>query len=112
MGCGPGHVPKYSGDEYAGLTTAELYAALKPIDHAIINRAPGVGAITSASVNGKSFTYSTSTAASDPLSALRAAKTKILDWINWCENGVPPPQRNRAIGVMRWPSGGSEYPCY
>lgn len=112
MGCGPGHIPYGTGSPYDGFTTKDLIGLLKTLDQSILTTTPGMGAITSASVNGKTFTFSTSSsAASDPFSAISAKKVQLSDWINFCENGVWPPNRSRAIGVVRLPYYATPNPC-
>ena len=102
MGCGPGFIPYGTGSPFDGFTTADLIGLLKTLDQSILTTTPGMGAITSASVNGKTFTFSTSTSASsDPFSAVDSKKVQVSDWINYTENGVWPPKRNQAIGVFR-----------
>lgn len=64
-----------------------------------IGAAGGVGNITSASLNGKSFTFGTSTAPGiSTLGELTNQKNILMKWLNWLD-GIPGPS-NRAVAVF------------
>jgi hypothetical protein len=74
MACG-----KVDSGPYKHCTTQEILDLLKIVDDAIRNHRPGVGALTSASVNGKSFTYSTTGTELKPLSEYINQRNDLLD---------------------------------
>ena len=74
MGCGT-----VSSGPYKAFTTQEILDLLKVVDDAIKAHKPGSGALTSASVNGKSFTYAANTSDTDSLSSLLRQRNDLLN---------------------------------
>lgn len=111
MGCGPGYVKPEWGGPYVYWTAQELLDQMKKVDAAIKNRSAGAGILTSASVNGKSFTYQGSTSTTDSLSQLRTEKQDLVKYHQLAATGEYTGPTNRAVGVFRMPYGDSEPSC-
>ena len=63
---------------YFGRTRTEIVALMKPVDDAIAANVAGVGSVTSASENGKSFTFSQTTAAGEDSFTALLRRKKLL----------------------------------
>jgi hypothetical protein len=111
MACGPGHVLPEWGGPYVFWTSEDLINAIKKIDQAIQNSAPGVGTLTSASINGKTFTFQTGSGVSDPLAQLASQKSELVKLYQLTTTGTYNGPTNRAVGVMRMPYYGTPNPC-
>ena len=110
MGCGTGYVPIWHKSPYAGWETSRIKAALKKLDDSLSARAPGATNVTSASVNGKSFTFDSTSSGMTQLGQITEEKMLLLDALSWAETGMGL-HSNRAIGVMRAPYGISSGCC-
>jgi hypothetical protein len=106
-----GYVPRwFYGRQYVGWYEKEVLTQLKKVDNAIMARSPGSGNVTSASVNGKSFTFQESQGV-DSLTQLASEKDVLLDALDACR-GIFNGPRNRSIAVQRLPFYGMPNACH
>lgn len=93
------YVPTDSGLFCAGWSRDEIVAALKVIDDSLKTGMTGSGNLTSASLNGKSFTFATSTTGISSFAEMTAKKNDLLKGLAMCDGKYPAPS-NRAVAVF------------
>ena len=95
------HVPLESKDFCRGWSREEVVEGLMKIDATLKGAiGSGVGNLTSASVNGKSFTFGTSTSGASTVGDLTARKDILATWLLWGDRHYYSGPSNRAVAVF------------
>jgi hypothetical protein len=101
MACG--FVPTDSGNAYAGWSCQAVRDELAKVDEALANQpAVGVGQLTGASLNGKSFTFSDPGGGSggNSFTNLKLRKIELQKALQWCDPRFPGPS-SKAVFVFK-----------